>query len=334
MFLHPDAQFYIDTLPTLSAEEQVNFGKDAVGAGVNATHVAVDQDIAGVPVRVYRPLEAGAGVLPCLVYFHGGGWSGGNLDMIDATVRSLVVGLPIIAISVDYRLAPAHPFPAAIDDAFAVVNAVLGGASGLEIDTFRVAIGGDSAGGNIAAVTAQQLRKRVVDSAVSLGVGSMLGPGVEPGVGSMLGSGVEPGLGFALAPSLAHQVLIYPVTDVSTTTTPSYLKFGQDCYLTKEAMERYINQYAGEHDRTDPRLSPLLASDLNDLPPTTIVYGECDVLAHEVQAYGQALLEAGNSVTMAEFKGQIHAFINLGGINADARAARRFIRAELEAALC
>ncbi|AJE66194.1 alpha/beta hydrolase [Corynebacterium glutamicum] len=302
MFLHPDAQFYIDTLPTLSAEEQVNFGKDAPVSEADATHVATDQDIAGVSVRVYTPLtaKAGAGDLPCLVYFHGGGWSGGTLNMIDATVRSLVVGLPIIAISVDYRLAPAHPFPAAIDDAFAVVSAVLDGVSGLSIDTSRVAIGGDSAGGNIAAVTAQQLRERAVDS----------------------------------ASVLAHQVLIFPVTDVSATDTPSYLTFGKDCYLTKEAMERYIEQYADGHDRTDPRLSPLRASDLSGLPPTTIVYGECDVLAHEVRAYGQALLEAGNSVTMAEFKGQIHAFINLGGISADARAARRFIRAELEAALC
>lgn len=305
MFLHPDAQFYIDTLPTLSAEEQVNFGKDAPASEADATHSAVDQDIAGVPVRVYTPLS-GAGDFPCLVYFHGGGWSGGTLDMIDATVRSLVVGLPIIAISVDYRLAPAHPFPAAIDDAFVVASAVLDGASGLSIDSSRVAIGGDSAGGNIAAVTAQQLRERAVDS-VSV-------PGVAPG--------------------LAHQVLIFPVTDVSTTDTPSYLKFGEGCYLAKEAMERYIEQYTDGYDRTDPRLSPLLASDLSGLPPTTIVYGECDVLAHEVRAYGQALLEAGNSVTMTEFKGQIHAFINLGGISADARAARRFIRAELEAALC
>ncbi|ANR61145.1 alpha/beta hydrolase [Corynebacterium glutamicum] len=299
MLLHPDAQFYIDTLPILSAEEQVSFGKDAPVSEADATHVATDQDIAGVPVRVYTPLS-GAGDLPCLVYFHGGGWSGGTLDMFDATVHSLVVGLPIIAISVDYRLAPAHPFPAAIDDAFAVVSAVLDGVSGLSIDTSRVAIGGDSAGGNIAAVTAQQLRERAVDS----------------------------------TPVLAHQVLIFPVTDVSTTDTPSYLTFGKDCYLTKEAMERYIEQYADGHDRTDPRLSPLLASDLSDLPPATIVYGECDVLAHEVRAYGQALLEAGNAVTMTEFKGQIHAFINLGGISADARAARRLIRAELEAALC
>lgn len=299
MLLHPDAQFYIDTLPTLSAEEQVSFGKDAPVSEADATHVATDQDIAGVPVRVYTPLS-GAGDLPCLVYFHGGGWSGGTLNMIDATVHSLVVGLPIIAISVDYRLAPAHPFPAAIDDAFAVVSAVLDGVSGLSIDTSRVAIGGDSAGGNIAAVTAQQLRERAVDS----------------------------------TPVLAHQVLIFPVTDVSTTDTPSYLKFGKDCYLTKEAMERYIEQYADGHDRTDPRLSPLRTSDLSGLPPTTIVYGECDVLAHEVRAYGQALREAGNSVTITEFKGQIHAFINLGGISADARAARRLIRAELEAALC
>ena len=308
MFLHPDAQFYIDTLPTLSAEEQVNFGKDAPVSEADATHAAVDQDIAGVPVRVYTPLDTKSGTadLPCLVYFHGGGWSGGTLDMIDATVRSLVVGLPIIAISVDYRLAPAYPFPAAIDDAFAVVSAVLGGVSGLSIDTSRVAIGGDSAGGNIAAVTAQQLRERAVDSASAP----------------------------ASVSALAHQVLIFPVTDVSTTSTPSYLKFGKDCYLTKEAMERYIAQYADGHDRTDPRLSPLLASDLSGLPPTTIVYGECDVLAHEVRAYGQALLEAGNSVTITEFMGQIHAFINLGGISADARAARRLIRAELEAALC
>lgn len=130
MLLHPDAQFYIDTLPTLSAEEQVSFGKDAPVSEADATHVATDQDIAGVPVRVYTPLS-GAGDLPCLVYFHGGGWSGGTLNMIDATVHSLVVGLPIIAISVDYRLAPAHPFPAAIDDAFAVVSAVLDGVSGL-----------------------------------------------------------------------------------------------------------------------------------------------------------------------------------------------------------
>ncbi|ANE02881.1 alpha/beta hydrolase [Corynebacterium crudilactis] len=303
MFLHPDAQFYIDTLPTLSAAEQVNFGKDPAAPGVVASHSALDTEITGVPVRVYTPVSVAVeAALPCLIYFHGGGWAGGTLDMIDATVRSLVTGLPIIAISVDYRLAPAHPFPAAIDDAFAVVSAVLEGTSGLEIDTSRVAIGGDSAGGNLAAVTAQQLREHAVASAI--------------------------------VPALAHQVLIFPVTDVSTTDTPSYLQFGADCYLTKEAMEHYIEQYADGHDRTDPRLSPLLAPDLSGLPPTTIVYGECDVLAHQIRAYGQALLEAGNSVTVTEFMGQIHAFINLAGISSDARAARRFIRAELEAALC
>lgn len=164
-----------------------------------------DTVIADVPVRVYIPVEQKA-ALPAFVFLHGGGWVTGTLDLADTAVRDIAVASGAIAISVDYRLAPEHVFPAAVDDGLAVVRAVLAGESGLNILPDKVAVGGDSAGGNLAAVIAQQLRDH--------------------------------------NPPLAHQVLVYPVADPASTSSETYNTFGEGFYLTRRNMEYFINTYA------------------------------------------------------------------------------------------
>ena len=179
-------------------------------------------------------------------------------------------------------------------NALAVVGAVLAGDTGLRIDTGRVAVAGDSAGGNLAAVVAQQLRGH--------------------------------------SPALVHQALFYPVTDASTTDTDSYRAFGEGHGLSTRDMEWFIGHYAGTADRRDPRLSPLHNPDLTGLPPATIITAGCDPLASEGRAYGRALVKAGTRASVIEFPGQMHAFLDLGALLDDALTARRLVAGELRAA--
>lgn len=252
-----------------------------------------DTTIAGVPVRVYVPVEHQS-AQPAFIYFHGGGWVTGNPDLADSAVRDIAVASGAIGINVDYRLAPEHIFPAAVDDSLAVTRAVLDGESGVNILPEKVAVIGDSAGGNLAAVVAQQLRDHT--------------------------------------PVLKHQALIFPVTDAASTSSATYETFGEGFYLTRRNMEYFIDTYAGDADREDPRMSPLRNPNLQGLAPATFVLAANDPLVDEGLRYADALLRAGQQATVVEFGGQIHPFIHLGGIIDDALVARRFIGMQIRTA--
>lgn len=176
----------------------------------------------------------------------------------------------------------------------AVTQAVLDSDSGINIDTSRVAVAGDSAGGNLAAVVAQQLR------------------GNEP--------------------ALRHQALIFPVVDPASTGSESYETFSEGYFLTRRDMEFFISTYAGDTDREDPRLSPLRNPDLTDLPPATVVLAANDPLVDEGRRYAEALLKQGQKATLVEFGGQVHPFVHFAGVIGDALVARRLIADQLKAA--
>ena len=245
-------------------------------------------------MRVYIPeaAEKTAGDQPAFIYFHGGGWVLGDVDVADPAVRDIAAASEMVCISVDYRRAPEHPFPAALDDCLAVVDGVLAGETMQGIDPKRVAIGGDSAGGNIAAVIAQERRAQI-----------------------------------------AHQVLIYPVMDLSSLDTPSHQKYEDGSYLTRRRLEYFYDAYAGGADRSNVRMSPGLNSDLAGLPPATVITAEHDPLVSEVSSYARRMLEAGNTVNAVQFNGQVHPFVQVGGVIRDGKVARRVIGIELKAAL-
>ncbi len=299
MPVHPDARKFLDIvkdappLDTQGHEQNRADLNNALPLTGDKTDMAVVRDlkIADVRTRVYVPRESDR-PLPAVVYFHGGGWVIGDLEIADTTARALAACSEAVVISVDYRRAPEAPFPAAQQDALAVTTAVLDGASGLNIDVERVAVAGDSAGGNLAAVTAQQLRGH--------------------------------------SPSLVHQALIYPVTDLQECDTESRREFGPGGYfLTGRDLDYFYGMYAGERDRGDFRLSPAQNPDLTNLPPATVITAEYDPLRDEGEAYASAMAEAGVTVTAVRFMGLVHPFIYIGGIFGGAHTARRLIGAQL-----
>lgn len=238
-----------------------------------------------MPVRLYRPLSSRAeDRVPALVYFHGGGWTIGDCDTHDVVCREFANLARCAVVSVDYRLAPEHKFPAAVDDAVAATRWVAGTAERLGLDGRRLAVGGDSAGGNLAAVVALRLR-------------------AEGG------------------PLLAMQVLIYPATDMAA-DTPSHTSFADGYLLTRESVLWFRSNYLRGHDDVaDWRASPLKAPDLSRLPPAYVVTAGFDPLRDEGRAYAERLQAAGVKVTYECFEGMIHGFITMGGVIAAARHA-------------
>ncbi|GAB2863903.1 alpha/beta hydrolase [Actinoallomurus bryophytorum] len=246
-----------------------------------------------VPVRIYRPSLAGG--LPVTAFFHGGGWIIGDLDTHDRVARDLAAFSGAVVVAVDYRRAPEDPFPAAYDDCLGVIRRLLEDGAGLDVDRTRVAVAGDSAGGNLAAVACQQLR----------------------GVGS----------------GIVHQVLVFPVTDATAVgETASYREFGEGHFITTRDMAHFVRCYSGDTDPADVRISPLRAADLSGLPPATVLTAECDPLRDEGEAYASRLEQAGVEVTTRRFDGQVHPFILLGGIIDDANVARSWLGERLRAA--
>ena len=231
--------------------------------------------------RLYRPPAEGH--VPTLVFFHGGGFTIGDIASYDAQCRTLCRGGEVAVLSVEYRLAPESPFPAAVDDAIAASEWALAHPSRLGGDPRRVTIGGDSAGGNLAAVASQALRGR--------------------------------------EPALSAQLLIYPVTDFST-QRPSVAENGEGLFLTADDMRWFESNYLPPGiPRADPRVSPLLADDLSALPPAVIVTAELDPLRDDGEAYADALAAAGVPVVRRRFPSLIHGFFGMGSFSDAARAA-------------
>jgi len=246
-----------------------------------------------IPIRIFTP--AAEGPFPCLVYFHGGGWVLCDLDTHDAVCRSIARQAPAVVVAVDYRRSPEHKFPAAVEDCYAATGWVAANAARLAVDPRRIAVGGDSAGGNLAAVMCLKSRD-------------------EGG------------------PPLALQVLVYPVTNLAALDTPSYGEFAEGHYLTRAEMEWFRNHYLARiEDAQSPYASPLLAPDLSGLPPALVITAECDTLRDEGEAYARRLADAGVEVACTRYAGMIHPFFSLGGTFSQGRRAVEQVAAAVRA---
>ncbi len=237
-----------------------------------------------IPVRVYHPFSAQThSALPALVYLHGGGWTIGDLDTHDVLCRSLCLQANVVVVSVDYRMGPEHKFPAAFDDCVAAFEWTVANAGHLGIDAKRIAIGGDSAGGNLTAAACLQLRSHPV----------------QP----------------------AFQLLIYPAT-IMWQDTPSYHANGQGYLLTKDSIAYYTDNYLRDrNDAKDWRASPQWAESHAGLPPAFVLTAGYDPLRDEGMMYADALSKAGVSTQYVCFERQIHGFITMGRIMQEANTA-------------
>jgi acetyl esterase len=227
-----------------------------------------------IPLRLYRP---SAGVLPVLVFFHGGGWVVGDIETHDTVCRHLANRAECAVVSVDYRLAPEHKFPAAVEDCLAATAWVADNAASLAVDAGRLAVGGDSAGGNLAAVVGLMARD-------------------------------------AAAPRISYQLLIYPATDAAM-RHDSVARFAEGYVLTRSTMRWFYEQYLPDpSDAANWRVSPLVAADLSGLPPAYVLTAGYDPLCDEGDAYTERLAAAGVAVQHRRFSGQVHGFTTNGRI--------------------
>jgi len=255
-----------------------------------------DYKAGGVPMRLYRPHTAAAQVLPVLVYFHGGGWTIGDLDTHDVLCRQLAVAGGCAVVSVDYRMGPEHRFPAAVDDCIDATRHVRDHAAELGVDGRRLAVGGDSAGGNLAAVVCLALRD----------------------AGERL-------------PAL--QLLIYPATDMRA-VAPSHTTNAEGYLLTADSIAWYRGQYiADEAQWADWRASPLLAASHAGLPPALVLTAGYDPLRDEGRQYADALSAAGVPAQLVCFERQIHGFVPMGRVLDEAHTAVDLCGAALRRAL-
>jgi acetyl esterase len=310
--LHPQARALLDFIEargippthTLSPADARAFYRDRrTATQPEAPQVAEVRELKAegphgtIPVRLYRPMGSTAGAaLPVLVYFHGGGWVIGDLDTHDVLCRSLANGAGCAVASIDYRMGPEHRFPAAVDDVLAATRWVHRQALSLGLDEGRLAVGGDSAGGNLAAVAAIAARD----------------------VGDL---------------PIAFQLLIYPATD-QRRGHPSHQANGQGYLLTRHTMAYFHDHYIDDsrHD-LDWRASPLLHGDLSGLPPALVLTAGYDPLRDEGMAYAEALTAAGNRAAYVCFERQIHGFITMGKVLDEADTAIALCCAELRRAL-
>ncbi|TMR13545.1 alpha/beta hydrolase [Nonomuraea turkmeniaca] len=300
MPLHPQARDYVARYPSdlntdlatfdLSTIQELR-AQDGLAAHrgpLTKLPFVRDELAEDVPIRIYRA-DPGDGLLPVLVYFHGGGWVFGSVKRNDAAGRDLAIRTGAVVVSVDYRLAPEHPFPAAADDAWIVVRDIFARPAFYQSNG-SVAVIGDSAGGNLAAVAAWRAR--------------------------------DAGL------RLAHQALVYPVLDVAM-DTPSYREFAKGFGLDAEEMAWFARQYAEGVDPADPLLSPLRLPDVTGLAPATVVTAEYDVLRDEGERYADRLAQAGVPVEALRFDGAVHSFFVLPGLFDQAAEAREYVARRL-----
>jgi acetyl esterase len=288
MPLDPQARSLLDQLEALGApplsqqtpeEARAGFAVLAAVAGPPEEPVPTeDRSVPGpagdIPVRIYRPESVQP--LPVVVYFHGGGWVIGDIASHDTTCQRLAAEVPALVVSVDYRLAPEHRFPAAVDDCGAATSWVSAHAAELGGDPARLAVAGDSAGGNLAAVVALHARD-------------------------------------ADGPPIAFQLLVYPGTDM-TRSLPSHTENGAGYLLESDTIDWFLDNYLADADRRHPDASPLFADDLSGLPPALVVTAEFDPLRDEGEAYAERLRQAGVTVTTSRYDGMIHGFYGLDSV--------------------
>ena len=296
MPLDPQAQRVIEAMAALNlkpvedstpaeARESIRTRTAALGPFPDVAAV-VDHRVAvsggEITVRAYSP--DGPGPHPALVYYHGGGWVIGDLYTHDGLCRSITNAARCTVLSVDYRLAPESKYPVAVEDSYAALLWIVANAERLGIDRRRMAVGGDSAGGNLATVMALMARDRT-------------------------------------GPRLALQVLIYPVTDHDLDTR-SYRENATGYILTREGMRWFWNHYlASEAQGREPYASPLHAASLAGLPPALVITAEYDPLCDEGEAYAARLRDAGVPVTLTRYPGMFHGFVRLTNVLDKARTA-------------
>lgn len=307
--LHPQARALLDLIEqrgvppthTLPVEEARRFYRERrFFTQPDPPAVAHVEDLTvdgAIPLRLYKPLvPIAGGALPVLVYYHGGGWTIGDLDTHDTLCRQLANGSGCAVIAVDYRLGPEHRFPAAVEDSVAALQWVHANASALGIDSSRIAVGGDSAGGNLAAVAAIDARDNG-------------------------------------GPPLVFQLLIYPATDMRAIAA-SHVTNGKGYLLTNDTIRYFNDKYIDDPRHfLDWRASPLLHADLAGLPPALILTAGFDPLHDEGLMYAQRLSEAGNVAASICFDRQIHGFITMGRVIDEANVAVGLCAAQLRTAL-
>ena len=288
MALHPQCKAFLDQLAAMGgrplhelspAEARSMVLPPDLAGPEQPVHRVDTRTIPGrsgpISVRVYVPTADP--MLPALVYFHGGGFVLGNLDMADRPCRQLAHRAGCVVISVDYRLAPEHEFPAAADDALDVTRYVASHSVEFGIDPRRLGIGGDSAGANLATVTTIRARD-------------------EGG------------------PQIAFQLLVYPLVDFND-ESPSMTEYSDGHFLTRAGLEYFAGHYLrSAADRSHPHASPLRTADLAKLPPAFIITAECDPLRDQGEAYAAKLRQSGVPAVVKRYEGMIHPFFSLAGI--------------------
>ena len=289
MQLHKEAQFVLDLVKAAGRLPFETLTPAEARAASAASRPVLQPDppevaelrdlVAGtVPVRLYRGLGAPPGaILPCLIFFHGGGWVIGDIAQYDQVCRRLANLAACCVISVEYRLAPEHKFPAGVDDCASATRWIIGNAASLAIDPARIAVGGDSAGGNLSAVMCLMARDGTL-------------------------------------PPIAYQVLIYPAVDL-TMTHPSYDRITDTYLLTATTMRYFVDHYVRSGaDPLDWRVSPLRAVSLAGVAPALVVTVAHDPLCDEGTDYARRLEREGGAVTHMHVSDQMHAYLTMGRV--------------------
>ncbi len=345
--LHPQARALINLMQergvppmhTLSPVDARRFYRERRSfTQPDAPPVAQVQDLqatgphGAIPLRLYKPLsemslretslpESPGQALPVLVYFHGGGWVIGDLDTHDTLCRQLANGSGAAVVAVDYRMGPEHLFPAAVDDCLAATRWVHDNAASFGLDASRLAVGGDSAGGNLAAVVSILARDMGAAGAATLA--TTLTTTVATTLVTRLPTPLH----------IAFQLLIYPSTDMRRQSA-SHQTNGQGYVLTADTISYFQGHYTGDEAKyADWRASPLLCDNLTNLPPAFVMTAGYDPLRDEGLAYAQRLTEAGNRATHICFERQIHGFITMGRVIDEANVAVAICASELKRAI-
>ena len=298
MPIHPEAQKILDLVEKAARPEYWELSPEEAKASHEKAFPVLDiapvplkrvesgtlpRPRGAIPMRVYWPDEP-ADATGAMLWIHGGGHVVGSIDCYDAVCRTIARDGGHVIVSTSYGLAPEHKFPTAVEDCLAALQWVYEHAGSIGVDPMRVMVGGDSAGGNLAAVTA--LLARDLD-----------------------------------APELRHQLLVYPVT-APWPDSRSHQVYGEGHLLTGNNIDWFQENYIrGSADREDYRFAPLLCHELAGLPPATVMVAECDPLHDEGVAYAERMAEAGNDVELIDYPGMLHGFLNMGGWLADSRDA-------------